>query len=349
MASQSEQPENLDSMIQATTSFYNALWDYWGVMIHEEDNLQLKDGTFKGLDRAVRAYLNSLRKSQMKRAQDGDQSHRESDKLEAPCEEIPGIFKKAIENQVQKVQLQVDALVRSFESVDSTGDSTIEQAKALMTPPTEEEVEKAIQRREDSESNFDNSPSFTPEDYLQEANKRMDDRAWPDLIWLTPLSRPPSQDDANMDLRKIRVPRGLNTQIPNFLNQLQEKEDEESDTAGSASSMNQELNQFMRLDSSSRNSVDSSSWADEDDWGRQEIHGTQEEAQDDENLTENESSLEDDENLGLKKMYETQEDENLAENQNTEYSQASTETQHLLSDSVSRRDDMPRAFKSGWW
>ncbi|KAJ5728624.1 uncharacterized protein N7483_003132 [Penicillium malachiteum] len=57
-------------MIQATTSFYKTLWDYWGVIIHEEENTQLRDGIFKGLDRALRAYLNSLTKFQAKKTQD---------------------------------------------------------------------------------------------------------------------------------------------------------------------------------------------------------------------------------------------------------------------------------------
>ncbi|KAJ5702885.1 hypothetical protein N7488_010433 [Penicillium malachiteum] len=366
-------------MIQATTSFYNALWDYWGVMIHEEDNLQLKDGTFKGLDRIVRAYLSSLRKSQMKRAQDGfardsdwmdprdrliqshretierqdrimkracdiidrllskesskedvkshsntmtqsDQSRRESDKLEEPREGIDNIL-----NNI-KFKLQVNEMIRSL-SVGRTGDSTIEQVDALMTQPTKEEVEKAIRRSENSESTFDNSASFTPEDYLQEANKRMDDRPWTEPIWLTRSTKslrgldseviwlssndesthkafsPASQD--NLDLRKMCEPKELNTKIPNFLNQFQEKEDGECNTTGSASSMNQELSHLMRLDSSSRDSVHSSSWVDEDDWGHQEIQRTQKEVPDDENLTEDEGSLEDDGDIGLKKKLNT--------------------------------------------
>ncbi|KAJ5641060.1 hypothetical protein N7528_000685 [Penicillium herquei] len=410
MASQNEQHKNLDSMIQATTSFYNALWDYWGVMIHEEDNLQLKDGTFKGLDRIVRAYLSSLRKSQMKRAQDGfardsdwmdprdrliqshretierqdrnmkracdiidrllskesskedvnlhsntttksDQSRRESDKLEEPREGIDNIL-----NNI-KFKLQLNEMIRLL-SVGRTGNSTIEQVEALMTQPTKEELEQAIRRRENSEFNSDNSASFTPDDYFQEANKRMDYRPWSESMWLTRPTNPlrgldgdsevscfsnndesthkalsPASQD-NLDLRKMCEPKELNTQIPNFLNQFQEKEDGECDTTGSASSMNQELSHLMQWDSSSGNSVHSSSWVDEDDWGHQEIQSTQREVPYDENLTEDEGSLEDDGDLGLKKMYETQEDENLAENENTECSQASTQTQHLLSDSV---------------
>ncbi|KAJ6013989.1 hypothetical protein N7540_008580 [Penicillium herquei] len=70
MASQSDQSKKLNNVIQSTISFSNALWDYWGAIIHEDDNLQLRDGTFKGLDRAVRAYLNSLGKLQKKKTQD---------------------------------------------------------------------------------------------------------------------------------------------------------------------------------------------------------------------------------------------------------------------------------------
>ncbi|KAJ5728625.1 uncharacterized protein N7483_003133 [Penicillium malachiteum] len=83
------------------------------------------------------------------------------------------------------------------------------------------------------------------------------------------------------------------------------------------------------------------------------MYGTQGEEQEDESLNEKEAPWENDESWGLSKMYEmkedAQDDKNLSENEQPQSSQASTKTQHFLSDSVSRRDGMLGPFKFSWW